>query len=163
MGHDHHHDEWDKTQPPPYLPDDPRWEADERLWQFKPIRVEVDADRFVGVSPSLPKGISVDPQGDGYLIHGAYGIDLFTNHRFVIRVDGELRTFQRVADIPEVIDNVVGFHPDDTHGHHADLHLREGRPDVHPLPLDPSRHGSVGSCPCRTPHPREQRRLECPP
>ncbi len=100
-GHDHDHDG--------------RWAADERLWQFKPIRVEVDADRFVGVQPFLPSGIRVNKQGDAFVIEGEYGLDLFPNHRFEILIDGELRVFTRVADIPEQIDNVIGFHPDDTH------------------------------------------------
>lgn len=94
---------------------DGRWDADERLWQFRPIRSEVDADRFVGVTPFLPEGIHVEKQGERFVIHGEYGFDLFPKHRFVMRIDGELRTFAHIEDIPATIDNVVEFYPDDTH------------------------------------------------
>ncbi len=98
-----------------YGENDGRWDADERLWQFRPIRSEVDADRFVGVSPFLPEGIRVEKQGERFVIHGEYGFDLFPSHRFVMCVDGEVRTYAHIADIPPVIDNVVEFYPDDTH------------------------------------------------
>lgn len=94
---------------------DERWQADRRFWQFKPIRVQVDADAFVGVQPFLPAGVLVEREGEGFVIHGEYGIDLFRNHAFKILVDGEMRMYSRFEDIPEVIDNVVSFMPDDTH------------------------------------------------
>lgn len=41
-------------------------------------------------------------------------------HRFVILVDGELRTYDSVESIPAVIDNVIEFSPHFPEGPHTD-------------------------------------------
>ena len=110
--HDHHHTDADDGL---QHDQDGREAADAQLWQFREVRVEVAADRFVGVTPFLPEGIQVEATSEGFVIHGTYGFDLFSSHRFVILLDGELQTFTRLADIPAAIDGVVGFYPDDTH------------------------------------------------
>ena len=92
-----------------------RHEADHQLWQHKPVRVRVEADAWLGVEPFLPDDLSVEPCEGGFEIVGTYGVDTFPDHRFVLLVDGELRTVLRWADIPDQIDNVIEFTPDPTH------------------------------------------------
>jgi hypothetical protein len=89
--------------------------ADHQLWQHKPIRVEVQADAYEGVEPYLPEDLRVTREGDRFVIEGRYGLDTFRDDRFVILVDGQVRTFLRWQDIPDQIDNVVEFTPDATH------------------------------------------------
>jgi hypothetical protein len=97
MGHDH------------------RDEADHQLWQYADVRVEVEADAYVGVEPFLPQGVRVERVDGRFVIAGAYGADLFTDHRFTILVDGVQRVYTSLDDIPERFDNVIHFAPDATH------------------------------------------------
>lgn len=92
-----------------------REQANERLWQFKPVRSAVEADEFVGITPFHPADIEVHQQGSYWVIEGMYGIDIFPNHKFVLRVNGKLETYTRLEDIPFEFDNVINFAPDDTH------------------------------------------------
>jgi hypothetical protein len=41
-------------------------------------------------------------------------------HRFVILVDGELRTYDSIESIPAIIDNVIEFSPHFPEGPHTD-------------------------------------------
>ncbi len=92
-----------------------RNDADHRLWQHRPIHVEVTADAFVSVEPFLPGDVEVVQRGEKWVIQGVYGFDIFTEHRFTVRIGRELRTFRRYEDIPERFDNVIEFLPDPTH------------------------------------------------
>lgn len=92
-----------------------RDDADVQVFQFQPVRVTVPADRYVGAEPFLPEGLSVCWSGGVCTLEGAYGLDTFSDHRFVLLVNGQLRTFHRWADLPEEFDNVVEFRPDSTH------------------------------------------------
>ena len=92
-----------------------RTDADHQLWQHKPVQVEVFADAFLSVSPFLPADLRVELADGRCVISGHYGMDTFRKHRFLLLIDGELRTFHRWEDIPPRIDNVVEFTPDDTH------------------------------------------------
>lgn len=92
-----------------------RNEADHCFWQYKPVQVEVFADSFLSVSPYLPADIRVEEDGDNFVISGNYGVDAFREDRFVLLVDGQLRTFHRWGDIPERFDNVIEFAPDAAH------------------------------------------------
>ena len=89
--------------------------ADERLWQYKPIRFAVEADEFIGVVPFQPYNIDVSKQDNQYVIQGNYGIDIFSNHKFTLLVNGKAETYTRLEDIPFEFDNVINFAPDDTH------------------------------------------------
>ena len=90
-------------------------EADQRLWQFASFRVEVDADAFHGVEPFSPAGVRVERVDGRFVISGAYGFDLFTDHRFTLLVDGVQRVYTSLDDLPERFDNVIHFAPDPTH------------------------------------------------
>lgn len=92
-----------------------RNDADHRFWQYKDVQVEVVADSFLSVSPYLPADIRVEKHDGGFVISGQYGIDTFREDRFVLLVDGQLRTFHRWEDIPERFDNVIEFTPDPLH------------------------------------------------
>ena len=93
-----------------------REDADHQLTQFADVHIEVAADRLVSVEPFLPNDIQIDCPGDGTcIIHGKYGLDLFTDHRFVFRIGRELVVVHRLEDIPDPFDNVVEFLPDSTH------------------------------------------------
>ena len=93
-----------------------RNDADHQLWQHRPVRVEVEADAFVGVTPYLPRDLVVRDEGGGrFVIAGTYGFDTFRDDSFVLLIDGQPRTFRRWEDIPEVFDNVIRFTPDPTH------------------------------------------------
>ena len=92
-----------------------RTEADQQIWQHKPVQVEVVADAFLSVSPYLPADLRVEKRDGCFIIAGHYGMDTFREHSFQILVDGAVRTFRRFEDIPQTIDNVVDFNPDDTH------------------------------------------------
>lgn len=85
--------------------------ANERVWQFRPIHFDVDADEFVSVTPFMPKDITVSNNS----VSGAYGIDTFPNHKFTLLVNGVLTVYTTVESIPEHFDNVISFAPDDTH------------------------------------------------
>lgn len=89
--------------------------ADQQIWQFVPFRVELEARRFIGVEPFCPAGVRVDADGDRFVIHGVYGFDVFTDHRFTVRIGSALQVFQRLEDIPERFDNLIAFTPDPTH------------------------------------------------
>ena len=69
----------------------------------------------LSVSPYLPEGITVERDHGDVVISGSYGFDTFREHRFVLLVDGQLRTFSRWADIPDRFDNVIEFAPDSMH------------------------------------------------
>lgn len=92
-----------------------RDQADHQIFQFKPVQISMAADAFVGVEPFLPTGISVSCGAGRCTIEGAYGLDTFPAHRFVLLIDGMLRTFHRWEDLPAEFDNVIEFAPDDTH------------------------------------------------
>ena len=89
--------------------------ADHQLWQHRPVEVVVQADSFVGVTPYLPADLVVSDRGGSFAITGTYGMDTFRNDRFVLLVNGELRTFVDWNHIPQEFDNVIEFAPDDTH------------------------------------------------
>lgn len=89
--------------------------ADERLWQYRPIRFAVEASEFLGVRPFHPADIEVRQQGSYWIIEGSYGADIFPNHKFTLLVNGKLETYTRLEDIPFEFDNVINFAPDDTH------------------------------------------------
>lgn len=92
-----------------------REQANERLWQFKPVLTQINADEFVGVTPFQPCEITVTKQDGNYIIQGSYGIDIFPNHKFTLLVNGKLVTYTCLEDIPFEFDNVINFAPDDTH------------------------------------------------
>lgn len=89
--------------------------ANEQIWQFTPVWSEVDADDFVSVTPFKPKDITITQSDGVFAIHGTYGIDIFTNHRFIILVNGRLVEFNHADDIPQEFDNIIEYRPDDTH------------------------------------------------
>ncbi len=75
----------------------------------------IEADELVSVTPFLPADITVIKQEDGVLLHGHYGLDLFPNHKFLVRIDGELKEYNTTESIPLEFDNVVDYSPDSTH------------------------------------------------
>ncbi len=89
--------------------------ADKQLWQFTPVWETVNADEFVSVSPFRPSNIHVGLANGIMVIRGNYGIDLFPNHKFTLLVDGEIKEYYNVEDIPEKFDNVIKYEPDSTH------------------------------------------------
>ena len=92
-----------------------RDQADHQIFQYRPVQATVSADAFVGVEPFFPAGISLSWTNGRCTIEGSYGIDTFPEHRFVLLVNGNLRTFHRWADLPDEFDNVIEFAPDTTH------------------------------------------------
>lgn len=92
-----------------------REQADQQIWQFKPIYFEIYADQLINVDPFIPSDINIVVKHNKVILQGNYGIDIFRNHRFVILVNGIINTYTKVEDIPSVIDNVIGYYPDDTH------------------------------------------------
>ncbi|MEC7947584.1 MAG: hypothetical protein VX265_08435 [Myxococcota bacterium] len=89
--------------------------ADHQVWQFEPVQVRVLADDFLSVSPHHPEDLRVERDGQHVVISGTYGFDTFREHRFVLLIDGQPRTFRRWSDIPDSFDNVIEFAPDSTH------------------------------------------------
>ena len=90
-----------------------RNDADRSCGSTAPVRVEVEADAFVGVTPYLPRDLVVRDAGGGrFVIAGTYGFDTFRDDTFVLLIDGQPRTFRRWEDIPEVFDNVIHSTPD---------------------------------------------------
>ena len=89
--------------------------ADERLWQFRPVYFEIDADALVSIEPFKPNDIIVKLHNDKMIIQGAYGIDIFPDHKFTLLVNGKLVVYTNIEDIPKEFDNVISYAPDDTH------------------------------------------------
>lgn len=89
--------------------------ANERLWQFKPVHFEIDADELVSVDPFIPDDINIFTHKGKIIIDGTYGIDIFPNHQFEILVKGQQVIFTKLEDIPLAFDNVIRYQPDDTH------------------------------------------------
>ena len=77
-----------------------RTEADQQIWQHKPVQVEVVADTFLSVSPYLPADLRVEKRDGCFVIVGHYGMDTFRNTPSDSRRRG-VRTFRRIEDIPD--------------------------------------------------------------
>lgn len=88
---------------------------DKRVWQFKKVYYEVDADEFVSADPFIPQDLSITISNGKAVFDGAYGVDVFSNHRFKLLVNEELIVYTKVKDIPEKFDNLIEYFPDDTH------------------------------------------------
>ena len=87
----------------------------EKLFQYAPILFEIDADEFVSVEPFMPHDISVTVQDNTATITGMYGIDIFSNHKFKLLVNGKFIVYTKLSDIPDTFNNIISFMPDDTH------------------------------------------------
>ena len=92
-----------------------RHTANERIWQFRPIYFEVAADTLVSVDPFKPKDISVFSKNGKMVVQGSYGVDIFSNHKFTLLVNGQPVVYSNIDEIPLEFDNVISFAPDDTH------------------------------------------------
>lgn len=90
-------------------------QANEQVWQFKSIEFLVSADELVTVDPFKPADIIVTKTKKGIKISGRYGVDIFPNHQFTLLVDGKLKEYTRVEELPETFDNVINYAPDPTH------------------------------------------------
>lgn len=89
--------------------------ANEQVWQFTPLWFVVDATEFIAVTPFNAQTIKVGIVNGQMVIYGTYGIDIFPNHKFTLLVDGGIKEYYAVEDIPEHFDNVIKYEPDDTH------------------------------------------------
>lgn len=70
---------------------------------------------FVDITPFKPADLVIQEVNGGISITGFYGGDVFTNHEFVILLNGQLVTYNKIDDLPAAFDNVIKFYPDPTH------------------------------------------------
>lgn len=129
----------------------------ECVLQFAPVQLHLPG-RFVAMHPYQPEGIRIEQHAGHCTVGGHYGFELFSGNEFMVRVDGQPRTFTRYEDIPARISAVLKFQPG-TAEHEIDFTIEttEGR-HTHRVHCEPSgwvtrlqalvgREGQEAACP----------------
>jgi len=89
--------------------------ADHKTTQFEPVNIGIDG-KFQSIRPFLPTDLKIDDNNCGTCtLTGCFGFDVFSDNKFQIIVNNEMKIYTRFEDIPDNIDNVISFMPDISH------------------------------------------------